>query len=74
MQSVKDIEINNGWFYRATTPFSLSNILLKGAVLSKRRVFPDMLQYGGWNGADYISVSKRYSDLIYDSSYRKFSY
>lgn len=69
---IKKIRINPNWLYHQVRFEKLPNILKNNAILSKRRQGDNTITSNAWNGLDYISLSKKDGNYIWNSSYRRF--
>ena len=69
---IKSIDINPDWFYHRMQLEKLEDILNTGAILSRRKLGYQKMNHTTWNGLDYISLSKREEELIWNSSYNRF--
>ena len=69
---IRKIEINPNWFYHQVRFEKMPNILKNNAILSKRLQGDNTITSNAWNGLDYISLSKKDENYIWNSSYRRF--
>ena len=69
---IRKIKINPNWFYHQVRFEKMPNILKNNAILSKRLQGYDKITSNVWNGLDYISLSKKDTNYIWKSSYRRF--
>ena len=69
---IRKIRINPNWLYHQVCFEKLPNILKNNAILSKRRQGDNTITSNAWNGLDYISLSKKDENYIWNSSYRRF--
>ncbi len=69
---IRKIRINPNWLYHQVRFEKLPNILKNNAILSKRRQGDNTITSNAWNGLDYISLSKKDENYIWNSSYRRF--
>ena len=69
---IRKIRINPNWLYHQVQFEKLPNILKNNAILSKRRQGDNTITSNAWNGLDYISLSKKDKNYIWNSSYRRF--
>lgn len=69
---IRKIKINPNWLYHQIRFEKMPNILKNNAILSKRLQGYDKITSNVWNGLDYISLSKKDTNYIWKSSYRRF--
>ena len=69
---IRKIRINPNWLYHQVCFEKLPNILKNNAILSKCRQGDNTITSNAWNGLDYISLSKKDKNYIWNSSYRRF--
>ena len=75
MQNIECIDIDSNWFYRRLTPEQLYEFVRSKGILSARKLSKknntECISYG-WNGVDYISLSRRIKNISM-SSYQFFN-
>lgn len=77
MQKIESININPNWLYRYITPDMFYKFIKSDGILSERKLKEKQSikkdNTLGWNGLDYISLSKRTNSLS-NTSYHFFNF